>query len=73
MTETSSTPPNKGGDADSPSRASHAVPQTKPSACALPGVAPQARRGERVIVPQTPEPAADRTEHYLRGPTAYCA
>jgi hypothetical protein len=74
MAETSSTPPNQDGGGDPQGCATASPSQAKPSpCCAAPSVAPQARRGERVIVSQTVEPEGDRTEDYLRGPTAYCA
>jgi hypothetical protein len=74
MAETPSTPPNPVGESGSQDRLTKppAAPEPSPAAD-RPPAASDLKRTERQVVPHAVEPGDDRTETYLRGPTAYCA
>jgi hypothetical protein len=73
MADSSSTPPDRREETGpKPRLVDPCLLEADPSPFAL-SAAPAPRRGERRIVSQSSDSRDDRTELYLRGPTAYCA
>jgi hypothetical protein len=67
-----SRPPDEEGESSTGSAAPEREPAKTPAPAEPASEAGDRKPVERVIEPQPHEPA-DRTERYLRGPTAYCA